>query len=81
MLITQNRHKLFDELKKWRSDEARKQQVPPYIIFHDSVLREVALCNPQTLKDFKDIKGVGNMKLEHYGLKLLEIIKEFQNNR
>lgn len=81
LLITQNRHKLFDELKKWRSDEARKQQVPPYIIFHDSVLREVALCNPQTLKNFKDIKGVGNMKLEHYGLKLLEIIKEFQNNR
>ena len=64
---------LFDALKAWRAAEAKKQSVPPYVIFHDSVLREVANIRPGSLGELAEVKGVGASKLTKYGAALLAI--------
>ncbi len=67
---------LFDALRQWRSNEAKTQAVPPYVIFHDSVLREISSMRPSDLDALGDIKGVGATKLQRYGGAVLEIIRQ-----
>ncbi len=67
---------LFDQLRAWRSAEAKKQSVPPYVIFHDSVLRDIAASLPASLDDLAEIKGVGGSKLERYGAAVLAVIRQ-----
>ncbi len=62
---------VFESLRAWRSGEAKAQGVPPYVIFHDSVLLEVAELRPRTLAELGGIKGVGAAKLGRYGVALL----------
>jgi ATP-dependent DNA helicase RecQ len=61
----------FATLRAWRLATARAQGVPPYVIFHDSVLQEIAANRPATLADLAAIKGVGQSKLARYGEELL----------
>ncbi|MEK6887774.1 MAG: RecQ family ATP-dependent DNA helicase, partial [Candidatus Aenigmatarchaeota archaeon] len=75
-------HDLFEILRALRKSIANEENVPPYIIFPDFTLREMATffpCSPQSLSK---IKGVGNIKLERYGHKFLEKISDYcrQNN-
>jgi ATP-dependent DNA helicase RecQ len=65
---------MFAALRAWRSEEARRQAVPPYVIFHDSVLRDVAALRPATLGALGRIKGVGASKLERYGEGVLGVL-------
>jgi len=65
---------LFEALRGWRSAEAKRQSVPPYVIFHDSVLREIAAARPRRLGDLGAIKGVGASKLDRYGTDVLAIV-------
>ena len=58
---------LFQALRGRRMDIAKAQGVPPYVIFHDSSLREMALRKPRDLVDMAQIPGVGQTKLERYG--------------
>ncbi len=67
---------LFDALRAWRSGEAKTQAVPPYVIFHDSVLREIAAARPGGLDDLGEIKGVGGSKLSRYGAAVLDIVRQ-----
>ena len=67
---------LFDALRAWRSGEAKVQSVPPYVIFHDSVLREIAEVQPRTLDELGQLRGVGVSKLDRYGKAVLRIVKE-----
>lgn len=64
----------FDALKEWRRTEAREQEIPPYVIFHDSVLREIASDAPSSLEALGRIKGVGGSKLTRYGQAVLETL-------
>ena len=66
---------LFDALRQWRAAEAKAQSVPPYVIFHDSVLREISSAPPVDLDDLGGIKGVGASKLQRYGAAVLEITR------
>jgi ATP-dependent DNA helicase RecQ len=66
---------LFETLRGWRADAAKKQAVPPYVIFHDTVLREIAAVHPATLDQLGEIKGVGASKLERYGSELLTLLR------
>ncbi len=61
----------FEALREWRRQEARTQSLPPYVIFHDSVLREIASRNPADVAELGTIKGVGASKLDRYGDKVL----------
>ncbi|HZP88980.1 MAG TPA: DNA helicase RecQ [Burkholderiales bacterium] len=65
---------LFDQLKAWRREEARLQGVPPYVIFHDTTLAEIASRRPQSLSELATIAGVGAKKLERYGQALLGVL-------
>jgi len=67
---------LFDALRQWRSNEAKAQSVPPYVIFHDSVLREISGTRPADLDALGDIKGVGASKLQRYGRAVLQITRQ-----
>ena len=49
--------------------------MPPYVIFHDSVLREIADSKPGDLRALAGIKGVGASKLERYGSMLLAVLR------
>lgn len=65
----------FTALRAWRANEARAQSVPPYVIFHDTVLREVALLQPRTPDELGQVKGVGASKLARYGAAVLELVR------
>jgi ATP-dependent DNA helicase RecQ len=65
---------LFEALRSWRASAARQQGVPPYVIFHDTVLREIAAVRPASLDELAEIKGVGASKLQRYGAEVLEVV-------
>ena len=65
---------LYDALRLWRLAEARAQSIPPYVIFHDSVLRDIAAMRPASLDELAQIKGVGASKLERYGRHVLGVL-------
>lgn len=58
---------LFDALRETRRALASEAGVPPYIIFHDSTLREIAAARPASLAELERVNGVGRTKLERYG--------------
>jgi ATP-dependent DNA helicase RecQ len=66
---------LFEALRTWRATEAKAQSVPPYVIFHDSVLREIAAVRPASLDELGGIKGVGTSKLARYGNEVLATLR------
>ena len=65
---------LFESLRQLRKQLADEAGLPPYVIFHDSTLRELAARKPTTLDDFARIPGVGQSKLERYAAAFMEII-------
>jgi ATP-dependent DNA helicase RecQ len=65
---------LFEALRAWRAAIARAQGVPPYVIFHDTVLREIAAVRPESLDELGQIKGVGASKLQRYGADVLGVV-------
>jgi len=66
---------LLSRLKTWRSEQARAQSVPPYVVFHDSTLSAIAATQPRDLDALSTISGVGAKKLERYGPALLELLR------
>jgi ATP-dependent DNA helicase RecQ len=66
---------LFEALRSWRAAEAKRQSVPPYVIFHDTVLREIAGAQTGNLDELGQIKGVGASKLARYGEAVLTITR------
>lgn len=65
---------LFDALRTWRRAEAGERGVPPYVIFNDRTLREIARVRPATLVELRDVYGIGDAKLEAFGRALLDVI-------
>ncbi|MCF7221978.1 DNA helicase RecQ [Marilutibacter chinensis] len=62
----------FRTLREWRSALAKEQNVPAYVIFHDSTLRAIAEADPGDVRDLARIPGIGERKLERYGDDLLD---------
>ena len=65
---------LFEALRALRKELAEEAQVPPYVIFHDSTLREMAAARPASLGDLGRLPGIGAKKLDAYGERFLEAI-------
>jgi ATP-dependent DNA helicase RecQ len=65
---------LFERLREWRSEVARRQGVPAYVVFHDRTLTELAARRPTDLVGLEALPGIGRSKLDRYGQALLEII-------
>jgi ATP-dependent DNA helicase RecQ len=66
---------LLSRLKGWRTDEARRRSVPPYVIFHDRTLAAIAAARPAVADELARVKGVGPAKLAAYGEELLRLIR------
>ena len=66
---------LFDALRKRRSDLARAQGVPAYVVFPDRSLLDMARRKPTTAAEMAGIHGVGEAKLTRYGEAFLEVIR------
>jgi ATP-dependent DNA helicase RecQ len=62
---------MFDRLRAARREIAAAAGVPPYVVFHDSTLREMAATRPRSLAELARIQGVGTTKLERYGEAML----------
>ena len=67
---------LFEKLRTLRLEIARESNLPPYVIFHDKTLKEMAIVKPQNLRALLQVTGVGEHKLNLYGERFLEVINE-----
>lgn len=67
---------LWQSLREYRKELADQQGVPPFVIFHDTTMREMVLQKPQDLLSMGRISGVGQKKLERYGSEFLQIIQQ-----
>ena len=65
---------LFEALREARRTLAAEARVPPYVVFHDSTLREIAATRPATLRELAKVSGVGDAKLARYGEAMLAAI-------
>ncbi len=65
---------LWEALRAWRLAEARRQELPPYVIFHDATLIEVARRRPASLAALAEIPGIGRSKLDRYGAAVIAVV-------
>jgi ATP-dependent DNA helicase RecQ len=65
---------LFERLRTWRAEVARRQGVPAYVVFHDRTLKELAGRRPSDLGELEAVPGIGRAKLDRYGKALLDIL-------
>jgi ATP-dependent DNA helicase RecQ len=65
---------LLDRLRAWRSETARKRNVPAYVVLHDATLEGIAASRPTTHGQLRGISGIGDKKLERYGDELIALV-------
>jgi ATP-dependent DNA helicase RecQ len=63
-----------------RTELAREQGVPPYVIFHDSTLQEILQKMPTNLEELRQISGVGQAKLDRYGRHFIQVVRSHQGD-
>jgi ATP-dependent DNA helicase RecQ len=61
-------------LRAWRSEVARTRGVPAYVVLHDTTIDGIASARPTTSGQLRNIPGIGDKKLEHYGAELLAVV-------
>ena len=69
---------LFETLRARRRELAAEAGVPPYVVFHDSTLREIAEAKPKSLSELARVQGVGEAKLKRYGDAMLAAVAGFE---
>jgi len=79
-LINRTDNKLFARLRQLRKQIADRQDLPPYIIFSDVSLSEMSELMPLNSREFLNISGVGQIKLEKYGVEFLQVINEYSQS-
>jgi len=76
VVVAEHDMPLFGALRDLRAQLAREQNVPAYVIFHDSTLRTIAEHRPGTLDQLAKVGGIGGSKLARYGEQVLEVVRE-----
>jgi len=66
---------LWERLRAWRSNAAREQRVPPYVLFHDKTLKAIAALKPRSAVELVQVPGLGRAKVQRYGSALLELVR------
>jgi DNA helicase-2/ATP-dependent DNA helicase PcrA len=69
---------LYDALKRWRLQRAKADDIPAYVVFHNSTLAEIVERRPSTIAELATIPGVGPAKLERYGTEVLEALRGYE---
>jgi ATP-dependent DNA helicase RecQ len=65
---------LFERLRQLRTELAEEEGVAPFVIFHDKTLRTIAGHRPMTLSALREISGIGEVKVERYGRRVLNVV-------
>jgi ATP-dependent DNA helicase RecQ len=65
---------VFERLRAWRSERAKEQGVPAYVVFTDATLREIATTLPSSLAELGTVSGIGETKLARYGQQVLDVL-------
>jgi ATP-dependent DNA helicase RecQ len=65
---------VFERLRAWRSERAKEQGVPAYVVFNDATLREIATTLPPSLAELGTVSGIGETKLARYGQQVLDVL-------
>jgi len=68
---------LLAKLKEWRTQKARDQKVPAYIVLNDKTIENIILQMPTSSQDLLSVEGIGNVKMEQYGADLIKIIQDY----
>jgi len=68
---------LFEDLRQWRKEVAQMENVPPFVIFSDQVLRDICVSLPRTLEELLTVRGIGEQKKVRYGTCLLDVIAKY----
>ncbi len=66
---------LFERLKRWRGEQARRQRIPAYVVLHNSHLEEIAARKPRSIHELGSIKGIGLRRAARYGEELLALVR------
>jgi len=66
---------LFEALKLWRKERASLERIPPFMLFYDSTVRDIAKEQPASIEELLQVKGIGVAKAEKYGEELLQLIQ------
>jgi DNA helicase-2/ATP-dependent DNA helicase PcrA len=64
----------YEALKRWRLQRAKSDEIPAYVVFHNSTLAEIAARRPKTIAELSSVPGVGPTKLERYGRDVLDAL-------
>lgn len=67
---------LFEEFRKLRRELATERRVPPYVIFSDRTLQELASRRPKTLIEMRQIHGIGDAKLHDFAPQFLSLLNQ-----
>ena len=65
---------LLDRLRRWRRDTAHEQQVPAFVVLHDTTLEEICHKRPRSLAQLREVRGIGELKAERYGRQILDVV-------
>jgi superfamily II DNA helicase RecQ len=68
---------LYNALKHWRAERAKRENTPPYVYFLNQQLAALVRAHPRTLQELKKVAGIGSTKIEKYGREVLDIIVQF----
>jgi DNA helicase-2/ATP-dependent DNA helicase PcrA len=66
----------FEALRSWRTEQARREKMPPYVVMSDAHLRGIAERRPQSLVELSRCSGIGPVKLERYGDDILRVLEQ-----
>ena len=72
---------LFSKLKQLRTEIAKEEKVPAYVVFSDAALRDMCRKRPETIEKFLDVSGVGRLKAQRYGEEFCALIREYIRTR
>lgn len=79
--FTKNEESLFERLRGLRTEIAREEKIPPYIVFSDKTLTHMCMVKPTTKQEMLKVSGVGEFKFEKYGDRFLSCIEKFGSNK
>jgi ATP-dependent DNA helicase RecQ len=74
--LSERDRSLFETLRTWRSGMAKEMGVPPYVIFHDKTLHEIAMGRPGSIDGLHGVAGVGEAKIAKYGEAIVALVLE-----
>ena len=76
LVLNKEQEESFEILRALRAEIAREEKVPPYIVFSDKTLVFMSRIKPKNREEMLQVTGVGEYKLERYGLRFLETIRK-----